>query len=119
VVPQPQKLDNGQQRVKPTCSNKKETKEKTNESNVRPTKKKERRYKMARWKVAFDELSLEKRIGKGNFGEVWVGKYLGLDVAIKRLFFTDDEFMQKYIEREMDTLTYVLSPPPKSRKQFE
>jgi serine/threonine protein kinase len=66
---------------------------------------------MARWKVAFDELSLEKRIGKGNFGEVWVGKYLGLDVAIKRLFFTDDEFMQKYIEREMDTLTYVFSHP--------
>ncbi|ELR20711.1 protein kinase domain containing protein [Acanthamoeba castellanii str. Neff] len=65
---------------------------------------------MARWKVAFDELSLEKRIGKGNFGEVWVGKYLGLDVAIKRLFFTDDEFMQKYIEREMDTLTGLTHP---------
>jgi len=65
---------------------------------------------MAKWKVPFSELTLEKRIGKGNFGEVWFGKYLGLDVAIKRLFFTDDDFMQKYIEREMDTLTGLTHP---------
>jgi len=65
---------------------------------------------MAKWKVAFSDLTLEKRIGKGNFGEVWMGKYLGLDVAIKRLFFTDDDFMQKYIEREMETLTGLMHP---------
>ena len=78
---------------------------------------------MARWKVSFTDLELSERIGKGNFGEglsplplhprtnanvrlVWKGKYLGLEVAIKKLFFVDDDFMQKYIEREMDTLRY-------------
>jgi serine/threonine protein kinase len=63
---------------------------------------------MAQWKVNFDDLDLGERIGKGNFGEVYKGTYLGTDVAIKKLFFVDDDFMQKYIEREMDTLTYQL-----------
>lgn len=64
---------------------------------------------MAQWKVDFNNLDLGERIGKGNFGEVYKGTYLGTDVAIKKLFFVDDDFMQKYIEREMDTLTYALS----------
>ncbi len=75
---------------------------------------------MAQWKVNFDDLDLAERIGKGNFGEVYKGTYLGTDVAIKKLFYVDDDFMQKYIEREMDTLTYVLAPSPSSiaEKQF-
>jgi len=65
---------------------------------------------MAQWKVNFDDLDLGLRIGKGNFGEVYKGTYLGTDVAIKKLFFVDDDFMQKYIEREMDTLTGLSHP---------
>jgi len=65
---------------------------------------------MARWKVSFTDMELIERIGKGNFGEVWKGKYLGLEVAIKKLFFVDDDFMQKYIEREMDTLRGLNHP---------
>jgi len=65
---------------------------------------------MAKWKVEFSDLELEEKIGHGNFGEVWKGKYLGLDVAIKKLFFVDDDFMQKYIEREMDTLRGLNHP---------
>ncbi|ELR14036.1 protein kinase domain containing protein [Acanthamoeba castellanii str. Neff] len=65
---------------------------------------------MAQWKVNFDDLDLGERIGKGNFGEVYKGTYLGTDVAIKKLFFVDDDFMQKYIEREMDTLTGLSHP---------
>eukprot|EP01087_Luapelamoeba_hula_P001303 TRINITY_DN1104_c1_g1_i1.p1 TRINITY_DN1104_c1_g1~~TRINITY_DN1104_c1_g1_i1.p1 ORF type:complete len:454 (-),score=85.36 TRINITY_DN1104_c1_g1_i1:339-1700(-) len=65
---------------------------------------------MARWKVDYNDLELCERIGKGNFGEVWQGKFLGLDVAIKKLFFVDDDFMQKYIEREMDTLRGLNHP---------
>lgn len=54
------------------------------------------------------DLVFEKKIGKGNFGEVWKGTYKNLDVAIKKLFFVDDELMQTYIEREMVTLRYEL-----------
>jgi len=67
-------------------------------------------FTMAQWKVNFDDLDLGERIGKGNFGEVYKGTYLGTDVAIKKLFFVDDDFMQKYIEREMDTLTGLSHP---------
>jgi len=65
---------------------------------------------MAQWKIPFQDLEFGERIGKGNFGEVYKGTYLGTDVAIKRLFFVDDDFMQKYIEREMDTLTQLNHP---------
>eukprot|EP00005_Dracoamoeba_jomungandri_P000846 CAMPEP_0174250414 /NCGR_PEP_ID=MMETSP0439-20130205/593_1 /TAXON_ID=0 /ORGANISM="Stereomyxa ramosa, Strain Chinc5" /LENGTH=309 /DNA_ID=CAMNT_0015330477 /DNA_START=27 /DNA_END=956 /DNA_ORIENTATION=+ len=65
---------------------------------------------MAQWKIDFNDLGFEERIGQGNFGEVWHGSYLGTDVAIKKLFFVDDDFMQKYIEREMDTLTCLNHP---------
>ncbi|KAL6076117.1 Nucleolar protein NOP5, putative, expressed [Balamuthia mandrillaris] len=65
---------------------------------------------MAQWKVNYNDLTFDQRIGKGNFGEVYRGTYLGTDVAIKKLFFVDDDFMQKYIEREMDTLTGLSHP---------
>jgi len=65
---------------------------------------------MTQWKIKFEDLEMGERIGKGNFGEVYKGTYLGTDVAIKRLFFVDDDFMQKYIEREMDTLTQLNHP---------
>jgi len=60
---------------------------------------------MAQWKVNYKDLVFGPMIGKGNFGEVYKGTWLGTDVAIKKLYFVDDEFMQKYIEREMDALT--------------
>jgi len=62
------------------------------------------------WKIPLEEIQFADVIGKGNFGEVWKGSYLGTDVAIKKLFFVDDQFMQKYIEREMDTLTQLNHP---------
>jgi len=62
------------------------------------------------WKLPFNDLKLTRKIGKGNFGEVYDGEYLGTRVAIKKLYFVDDDFMQKYIEREMDTLTGLAHP---------
>jgi len=62
------------------------------------------------WKLPYADLKFQKKIGKGNFGEVYDGEYLGTRVAIKKLYFVDDDFMQKYIEREMDTLTGLAHP---------
>jgi len=62
------------------------------------------------WKLPYADLKFSKKIGKGNFGEVYDGEYLGTRVAIKKLYFVDDDFMQKYIEREMDTLTGLSHP---------
>jgi len=62
------------------------------------------------WNIKFDELGITKTIGKGNFGKVYEGTYLGMPVAIKQLYYVDDEDMQKYISREMATLKGLRHP---------
>ncbi len=63
---------------------------------------------MARWKVSFSEMVLKEEDRKG-VNQFWAKfglamRYTGqLIFAIKRLFFADGDFMQKYIEREMET----------------
>ncbi len=39
------------------------------------------------WNVSYDDLVFGKEIGKGGFGSVFQGEYLGTPVAIKRLVF--------------------------------
>jgi len=65
---------------------------------------------MSHWKVNFSDIEFGTKIGEGNFGAVYEGKYLGSPAAIKKLFFVNDDFMQKYIEREMETLTSLHHP---------
>jgi LIM domain kinase 1 len=62
------------------------------------------------WNIQFADLQTVKTIGKGNFGKVYKGVYLGTEVAIKQLYYVDDEDMQKYIEREMATLKGLRHP---------
>jgi len=65
---------------------------------------------MSHWKVNFTDIEFGTKIGEGNFGAVYEGKYLGSPAAVKKLFFVNDDFMQKYIEREMETLTSLHHP---------
>jgi len=65
---------------------------------------------MSHWEIPFSQLEFGTKLGEGSFGAVYTGNYLKTPVAIKKLFFTDDDFMLKYIEREMELLTAVHHP---------
>eukprot|EP01098_Paradermamoeba_levis_P014665 TRINITY_DN70_c0_g1_i3.p1 TRINITY_DN70_c0_g1~~TRINITY_DN70_c0_g1_i3.p1 ORF type:complete len:360 (-),score=123.87 TRINITY_DN70_c0_g1_i3:147-1097(-) len=62
------------------------------------------------WDINFDDLEDISEIGGGNFGKVYKGVYFGVDVAIKQLLDVDDEFMHKFIEREMAVLKGIRHP---------
>eukprot|EP01090_Pellita_catalonica_P019597 TRINITY_DN6725_c0_g1_i1.p1 TRINITY_DN6725_c0_g1~~TRINITY_DN6725_c0_g1_i1.p1 ORF type:complete len:298 (+),score=58.96 TRINITY_DN6725_c0_g1_i1:46-939(+) len=65
---------------------------------------------MSHWEIPFKDLVFGDKLGEGSFGAVYAGSYLKTPIAIKKLFFTDDDFMLKYIAREMDLLTAVHHP---------
>lgn len=60
------------------------------------------------WDIPFEDLVFKETIGKGSFGSVFKGNYLGVDVAIKKIEKADDPEYLKYIDREVSMLQYVL-----------
>ena len=70
----------------------------------------------ARWvktypsQVNVDDVNLIKELGRGQFGTVWMGTWLGVTVAIKQMHrSTDDSFHEMVKEAEMLAgLRYVL-----------
>jgi serine/threonine protein kinase len=60
------------------------------------------------WDINFNDLENLQDLSSGNFGKVYRGTYFGTEVAVKKLLDIEDEFMHKYIEREMAILKYVL-----------
>lgn len=65
---------------------------------------------MEEWRIDPSDLELEQQVGGGSFGEVWLSKFQGTPVAVKKLYDTDREDMQKYFEREIDTLVQLKHP---------
>lgn len=59
------------------------------------------------WDIPFEDLQFKETIGKGSFGSVFKGSYLGVDVAIKKIEKADDPEYLKYIDREVSMLQYV------------
>eukprot|EP01133_Synstelium_polycarpum_P018261 gene18261-21853_t len=62
------------------------------------------------WDIPFENLEFKERIGKGSFGSVFKGSYLGLDVAIKKIEKADDPEYLKYIDREVSMLQSLRHP---------
>lgn len=62
------------------------------------------------WDVNFEDLENLRDLSSGNFGKVFRGSYFGTEVAVKKLLDVDDEFMHKYIEREMAILKSLRHP---------
>lgn len=62
------------------------------------------------WDVNFEDLENLRDLSSGNFGKVFRGTYFGTEVAVKKLLDVDDEFMHKYIEREMAILKSLRHP---------
>ena len=53
------------------------------------------------WEIDFSKLRFLKKIGTGNFGEVWKGTWVGSEVAIKTVLETvavNDEFMKRFVD---------------------
>ena len=50
--------------------------------------------------IQFSDLEDLEEIGGGNFGQVFRGSYMGIEVAVKKMLDVDDEDMHKYITRE-------------------
>ncbi|GAM26993.1 hypothetical protein SAMD00019534_101680 [Acytostelium subglobosum LB1] len=62
------------------------------------------------WNIEYNDLVFKEVIGKGNFGNVYRGSYLGVEVAIKQIPSFDDPDYCKYTEREVKALRYIRHP---------
>ena len=62
------------------------------------------------WSVNLDDVEIERQIGQGSFGKVYVGTYFGTKVAIKKIIVKDEREMT-LIRREVDMLKCAFSPP--------
>ncbi len=53
-----------------------------------------------RWEIDYKKIKYKEKIAKGNFGEVWLGSWLGSPVAIKTVIGSmaqDSEFIERFV----------------------
>ncbi|DBA00907.1 TPA: hypothetical protein N0F65_006107 [Lagenidium giganteum] len=57
------------------------------------------------WRVDYDSVKLVKKLARGAFGEVWIGRYRGAKVAVKKLI--EEQFIGVAWTRLTDMLAVV------------
>eukprot|EP01089_Gocevia_fonbrunei_P009460 TRINITY_DN2176_c0_g1_i1.p1 TRINITY_DN2176_c0_g1~~TRINITY_DN2176_c0_g1_i1.p1 ORF type:complete len:506 (+),score=80.36 TRINITY_DN2176_c0_g1_i1:55-1572(+) len=62
------------------------------------------------YNINYTDLEFRNEIGKGKFGKVYSGEYIGTPVAIKRINNPGDSAQKKYIEREINILKGLHHP---------
>ena len=62
------------------------------------------------FKVDVDDIKLGKCIGSGNFSKVYVGKYQGQTVAVKKQVVEDASNVDKYLKKELSVLKTIAHP---------
>lgn len=66
------------------------------------------------WEIEPDEVELHELIGEGSFGQVWRGRWSGLDIAVKILrqnvLEVGGEFVQAEFEREIEFMQRTRHP---------
>ena len=54
-------------------------------------------FEQAGWTIKREEITLQEKIGKGEFGDVWLGNYRGQKVAVKELIKDTSIATQKFL----------------------
>lgn len=63
------------------------------------------------WRVDYDSVRLTKKIAKGAFGEVWIGRYRGSKVAVKKLLESQGSFeASEDFVREIKLMAWLQHP---------
>ena len=69
-------------------------------SKLRSTRVKKSKADPEPWEIDPKKIRYKEKLARGNFGEVWVGQWLGSPVAIKTVLASmasDDEFIQRFV----------------------
>jgi serine/threonine protein kinase len=55
------------------------------------------------WTISLDDIEFGEVVGRGAFGEVYKGYYLGTEVAVKKLSIVEEDD-ELYLQREVSAL---------------
>lgn len=64
-------------------------------------------WEMLRGDVEYDHLQILEEVASGSFGTIYKAQYNDKYVAVKELFFTENEQVLKLVVREVQALKYV------------
>lgn len=67
---------------------------------------------MKHWEISIEDITCDYKnlLGRGEYGNVYLGSWLGTPVAIKNVEYALSEASKTLLERELNTMTYIHHP---------